>query len=140
MKRIVRVIALTGLFASVSLTAEATQNWGTIYSSLGDGYGNYYDAGATYAQNDDQHKKNNSGSDGIYINTVSQFYTAQGFYTGQLTRTSGRTTSHSYVSGSSRANLRSDSNVAKGFINVCEDRSYQADPCSDAQALPHFGY
>src|SRR5919202_1591416 len=92
-----KVALVTAALISMGGSAYAVP-WGELRSSLGYGKGNFFDYGEIYARNDDQQKKVDSGTDGIYISTYTDFYN-RGQYVDSDHKTSHRTTSHSYVSG-----------------------------------------
>lgn len=140
MNRLSKACLATVLVASASAPAYAV-SWGTIQSSLGYAYGNYFDYGYVSARNDAKMEKRDSNSYGIYVSTYSDFYTSQGgAFVDSDHKTTARTTSRSYVSGQTNSQLLSSAHYVIAQINVCEDRPNQPDPCSDAYASPRFTY
>ena len=134
-KKTGRVLALTtGIFLAGGQAQAVT--WGTIQSNLGSAYGNFYNQAYVTARNTDSHKKNDSGDDGVYVHTNYAFNSAVIYYW----TNSRRTTSHLYVGSYSEHDLVPSSSYVRATISVCEDRSFQLDPCSDHSAIPGFSY
>ena len=133
---ILRSVALTAGVCLLGSQAHAV-TWGTITSKVGSAYGNFYNQAYVTARNSDNHKKNDSGDDGVYVHTNYDFgpHTVV-YYWGN----SRRTTSRSYVGSYSEHDLLYSDSYVRATINVCEDRSFQPDPCSDASAIPSFSY
>ena len=138
MKRVAQVLALSTLMVGAGGVAQA-QSWGTLQSSISYSYGQYYNYGYTYARNGGQHKKISTNANKVYVRTTTDFYNGSS-YKGTRSSDSAGTTSRTYTPHESNVPLWLGANVAQGKINNCEDRSFQPDPCSDAQAIPHFGY
>jgi hypothetical protein len=136
LNKVVKVLALTAGLGLVGGQAQAV-TWGTIVSSVGSAYGNFYNQAYVTARNTDSHKKNNSGDDGIYVHTNYDF---GGHGVTYYWTNSRRTTSHAYVGSYSEHNLLRGDSFVRATINVCEDRSFQPDPCSDHSAIPSFSY
>ena len=134
-KKTVQVLALTIGICLLGSQAQAV-TWGTIQSSLGSAYGNFYNQAYVTARDSDNHKKNDSNNDGVYVHTNYAFNHAVIYYWSN----SSRTTSHYYVGSYSEHELLWSSSYVRATINVCEDRSFQPDPCSDHSAIPGFSY
>jgi hypothetical protein len=77
-----------------------------------------------------------SGDGGVYVHTNYAFNREVIYYW----TNSRRTTSHSYIGSYSEHDLLLNSSYVRATINVCEDRSFQPDPCSDHSAIPGFSY
>lgn len=135
LNKVVKILALTAGLGLVGGQAQAV-TWGTIVSSVGSAYGNFYNQANITARDSDNHKKNDSNNDGVYVHTNYAFNRAVVFYW----TNSSRTTSHSYVGSYSEHDLLISSSSVRATINVCEDRSFQPDPCSDHSAIPSFSY
>jgi hypothetical protein len=134
-KNAVRILALTAGTCLVGSQAQAV-TWGTIVSSVGSAYGNFYNQAYVTARDTDSHKKNGSNNNGVYVHTNYAFNRAVVYFWSN----SSRTTSHAYVGSYSEHELLLTSNYVRATINVCEDRSFQLDPCSDHAAIPGFSY
>jgi hypothetical protein len=135
-KKVVRILALATGICLVSGQAQAV-TWGPIVSSVGSAYGNFYNQAYVTARDTDSHKKNDSGNDGVYVHTNYDFSPHEVVYYWTNSRP---TTSHSYVGSYSEHDLLRGNNFVRATINVCEDRSFQPDPCSDHSAIPGFSY
>jgi hypothetical protein len=133
--KVARILALTAGICLVGGQAQAV-TWGTIVSSVGSAYGNFYNQAYVTARNTDSHKKNDSNSNGVYVHTNYAFNHAVVYFWSN----SRPTTSHSYVGSYSEHELYTSSSYVRATINVCEDRSFQPDPCSDHSAIPGFSY
>jgi len=132
---VARILALTVGICLVGGQARAV-TWGPIVSSLGSAYGNFYNQAYETTRNSDNHKKNDSNNNGVYVHTNYAFNRAVVYYWSN----SSRTTSHSYVGSYSEHELYTSSNYVRATISVCEDRSFQFDPCSEHSAIPGFSY
>lgn len=135
-KKLGRILALTAGICLVGGQAQAVA-WGPIVSSVGSAYGNFYNQAHVTARNTDSHKKNDSNNDGVYVHTNYDFGGHGVTYDWTNSR---RTTSHVWVGSYSEHSLLHGANFVRATINVCEDRSFQLDPCSDHSAIPSFSY
>ena len=135
LKKTARILTVTVGLCFAAGQAQAVA-WGPIVSSLGSAYGNFYNQAQVTARDSDNHKKNDSNKDGVYVHTNYAFNHAVVY----VWSNSSRTTSRSYVGSYSERDLQFSSSSVRATINVCEDRSFQPDPCSDASAIPSFNY
>ena len=135
-KNVGQILAITAAACLAGSQAQAV-TWGTIQSTVGSAYGNFYNQAYITARDSDEHRKNDSGDDGVYVHTNYDFgpHQVQYYWTN-----SRRTTSHSYIGSYSEHDLLSGTSYVRATITVCEDRSFQPDPCSDHSAIPGFAY
>ncbi|WP_270887415.1 hypothetical protein [Pedococcus sp. 5OH_020] len=140
-------VAMAGLGLLGTAGQAQAVGWGTIVSSLGSGYGDFYNEGSSFARTNAHYKDNRPGGAPVYVRTRYQFYyqncSAMGCnpsYTPGTSRTTSRTTSASYVYAYTHNVLDSLSDRARGQINVCQDEAFTYDPCSDTTAYPSFAY
>jgi hypothetical protein len=150
MRTVGRALVCAGIAtaAMVGTTSQAQAlGWGTIISSLGSGYGDFYNEGSSFARTNAHYKDNRPGGAPVYVRTAYQFYlqncTSAGCdpaYVTYATRTTARTTSAAYVYSYTHYGLQPEGDRARGVINVCQDEAFKVDPCSATAAYPSFSY
>jgi hypothetical protein len=133
----------TVLAAGLALVAGPGASAGTWYSSSSpltayeggvaqaQGHGNMYLKDHTYARNDSWQKDPRSGGDPVYVRTQwKYFWEFTGVWANDDLKTTGRTSVNSWVFFYDHDALRFDRDGVRMITKVCEDQTFQGDPCS----------
>ncbi|GAB3063668.1 hypothetical protein GCM10027053_27910 [Intrasporangium mesophilum] len=117
------------------------QSWGTITSAFGQAYGAFWNESNTQARLG-SHFRRTSGTDRVYTdNTGYSWYQDDGRVAWGGSWQSAYTSSSSWVYDWDARTLHGDAHGVRSVdTEICKERAFQPDPCSDAKAQPYFSY